>query len=160
MLDIHSVYNVAFALTNYRSKAFYETVRSIQDIADTLILDLPENVPIVLTEILTEGTEWGDECWNRIGQLAEKRGPIFMVHIHCDLEENKQRILSEERDLKRKPRDPTMVQRNHDDAAVLVGNDCENFLLLDVTKLTAVEAASQLADWLGTIDKTIRVRQG
>jgi len=149
LLDIHSVYNVAFALTQFRSKAFYETVRSIQDIADALILELPEKVPIVLTEILNEGPEWSDECWNRIKHLAEKRGPIFMVHIHCDLDENKRRILNEERDLKRKPRDPAMVQRNHDSPSALVGSNCKNFLQLDVTKLTAKEAAIELAGWLG-----------
>ncbi|MBL4727595.1 MAG: hypothetical protein JKY83_13210 [Rhizobiaceae bacterium] len=103
MLDIHSVYNVAFALTNYRSKAFYQTVRSIQDIADA-------------------------------------------------------RILSEDRDLQRKPCDPAMVQRNHDSASELMGSECDNFMLLDTTKLSAIEAAGQIADWLDANDKTIKGR--
>lgn len=30
LLDIHSVYNVAFALTEFRSEAFYDIIRAVQ----------------------------------------------------------------------------------------------------------------------------------
>jgi hypothetical protein len=38
LLDNHSVYNVAFALTEFRSDAFYETVRAVRAIAYDRIL--------------------------------------------------------------------------------------------------------------------------
>jgi len=34
LLDNHCIYNVAFALTQFKSPAFYDAVRSVQKIAD------------------------------------------------------------------------------------------------------------------------------
>jgi hypothetical protein len=104
---------VAFALTEFRSAAFYETIRSIWKIADARIIELPDTVPIILTEALTEGSAWANESWARIMLLADARGPLSVVNIECELEENRRRIQSAERDLKRKPRDPAMADRNH-----------------------------------------------
>ncbi|MEO1223304.1 MAG: AAA family ATPase [Pseudomonadota bacterium] len=148
LLDIHSVYNIAFALTEYRTEAFYDTVRAVQSIADERVLALPPEVPIVLTEILTKGSDWADECWRRLMTLAEARRPLCMVHLRCDLEENKRRIHSEGRRLTRKPRDPAMAERNQEGGAVLMGRDIANYLALDVTKLSAYHAASEIASWL------------
>jgi hypothetical protein len=42
------------ALTEFRSDAFYETVRAVQAVADARILKLPADVSVVLTETLTQ----------------------------------------------------------------------------------------------------------
>ena len=39
LLDNHSVFNVAFALTEFKSPAFYDTVRAVREIAYRRILD-------------------------------------------------------------------------------------------------------------------------
>ena len=150
LLDNHSVYGVAFALTEVKSEAFYETIRGVQSIADERILALPRDVPVVLTDVLTESSDWADECWHRVLELASVRGLLCVVHLHCELEENKRRIKSEERSIKRKPRDPAMAQRNQEGGAVLMGADVPNFLALDVTDLSAHEAASEIKSWLDT----------
>lgn len=49
LLDNHSVYNVAFALTDVRSSAFYDTVRAVRSIAYGRALELARDVPLVLT---------------------------------------------------------------------------------------------------------------
>jgi hypothetical protein len=41
LLDIHSVYNIAFALTKFRSPEFIGTVEQIEAIAHDLIRKLP-----------------------------------------------------------------------------------------------------------------------
>lgn len=151
LLDVHSVYNVAFALTEYRSEAFYDTVRAVQAIAEARILALPLSVPVVLTEILTPASDWGIENWGRVLDLAAKRPPLCMVHVICALDENKRRIQSEARDQMRKPRDPDMAQRNHEGGAELMGADVPNCLSLDVTNLSAHAAASRIAAWLKTV---------
>jgi cytidylate kinase len=33
LLDNHTIYNPAFALTEFRSPAFYDTVRAVRDVA-------------------------------------------------------------------------------------------------------------------------------
>ncbi|MCZ4092453.1 hypothetical protein [Sinorhizobium psoraleae] len=53
LLDIHSVYNVAFALAEFKSPEFIETVEKIEAIAHDLILKLPAEIPVVLTTVLT-----------------------------------------------------------------------------------------------------------
>lgn len=155
LLDIHSVYNVAFALTDFKSDAFYETIRSVQEIADRRIFDLPAGVPVVLTEILTEGPAWSDECLQRLLELGRKRGPILMVHLHCDLQENKRRIMGQSRKGARKPLDPDMAERNQTGGAVLVGADWPHFLSLDVTSLSAEAAANRIAEWSESVTTTI-----
>ncbi len=150
LLDNHSLYNIAFALTEFKSDSFYQTIRASQTIADELICGLPAGTPIILTEVLTEGSAWADECWARILRLAQERGPLFVVHIHCALAENKKRIQGADRALRRKPRDPKMAARNHGNAAVLMGAEQSNYIQLDVTNLSAKDAAQRIMRWIKT----------
>ena len=41
LLDNHSIYNVAFAVTEFRTPAFYQTVRPVRDVAYARLLELP-----------------------------------------------------------------------------------------------------------------------
>lgn len=149
LLDIHSVYNVAFALTDFRSPDFYYATGVIEDLADELISRLPVDVPLIFTTILTENAARGaDDDMARFARRAGGRGPLRMVHLTCDLEENKRRIMSPDRAGMRKPRDPQMAQRNHDGAAVLSGGDLGHLLRLNVTRLSAEEAALDIACWI------------
>lgn len=151
LLDIHSVYNVAFALTEFKSPEFVEAVEKIEAIAHDLILKLPERVPVVLTTVLAGDSDWGDAEWGRIVRLGQARGPLYVVHVHCDLEENIRRIEAVGRAAKRKPRDADMAKRNHEHGKLLAGIDEANLLKLDVTKLSAREAANAVADWVNAI---------
>lgn len=150
MIDIHSVYNLAISLTEFGSPAFFETIRPIQDIADNRVKDLPIETPVVFTEILTnDGGDWNDECWHRLLQLAKHRGPLTLVNLHCDVDENKRRIQNAGRAIKRKPRSPEFAQRIRDKQNVLLTPSETPFLSLDITKLTASEAARQIDLMIG-----------
>ena len=148
LLDIHSIYNVAFALTNFRSPEFREAVENVEAVAHDLILKLPRDEPVVLTTVLAGESEWGKAEWHRMEQLGKARPPFCVVHIECDLEENIRRIQSSERDLKRKPREPEMARRNQADAKDLLGMDCDNLLKLDTTLMSATEAAAKIRRWV------------
>ena len=147
LLDIHSVYNVAFALTEFKSPEFIETVEQIEAIAHDLILKLPVEKPVVLTTVLAGSDEWGDQEWRRIVELGQHRPPLLVVHVTCDLEENKRRIASEERVAKLKLRDPAVATRNHADAKPLLGLDEDRLLTLDATNMTPAEAAKTISAW-------------
>jgi cytidylate kinase len=41
LLDNHAIYNVAFRLTEFRSAAFYDTVRAVRDIASSVSRKFP-----------------------------------------------------------------------------------------------------------------------
>jgi hypothetical protein len=147
LLDIHSVYNVAFALTEFKSPEFIATVEKIEAIAHDLILALPPEIPVVLTTVLAGTSDWGDAEWQRIVQLGRVRGPLLVVHIHCDLDENIRRIEAPGRGAKRKPRDGDMARRNHARGETLAGMDETNLLRLDVTGLSPTDAATEIATW-------------
>ncbi len=147
MLDIHSVYNVAFALTEFKSPEFVETVEQIEAIAHNLIRKLPAEQPVVLTTVLA-GTDGRAEAeWARIVELSKQRPPLYVVHVSCDLEENKRRIASEERILKQKLRDPEVAIRNQAGATPLLGLDANRLLQLDTTDMTPTTAAKKISVW-------------
>jgi len=151
LLDIHSVYNVAFALTEFKSPEFRETVAKVETIAHELILKLPVGQPVVLTTVLAGSGEWGDEEWGRIVALGQARPPFCVVHVECSLEENIRRIQLEERDMKRKPRDPEMAKRNQSEAKTLYGGDAVNLLKIDTTGMTPSASGNAIRNWLRTI---------
>lgn len=148
LLDIHSVYNIAFALTEFKSPEFIETVEKIETIAHDLIRKLLAEVTVVLTTVLTGGSEWGNAEWSRIVRLGLERPPLAVVHLHCDLDENIRRIEAGGRAAKRKPRDTEMARRNHAQRKVLAGIEEPNLLQLDVTQLSSRDAATTIAKWL------------
>ncbi len=147
MLDIHSVYNVAIALTEFKSPEFIETVERIEAIAHELIRALPAEQPVVLTTVLTGRSEWADRQWDRIVELGRERPPFQVVHVACDLAENERRIASAGRAAKRKLRDPEVAVRNQTGAESLRGLDATHLLTLDTTSMTAGGAADEIAAW-------------
>ena len=147
LLDIHTIYNVAFALTEFRSPEFVETVEAIEAIAHKLILRLPIGVPVVLTTVLAGEGDWGDAEWSRIAELGRTRPPFLVVHVLCDLDENIRRIQSPERGEKRKPQDPEMARRNQSQGKPLKGDDARHLLKLDTTSMSAADAARAIAAW-------------
>lgn len=147
MLDIHSVYNVAFALTEFKSPEFVETVEEIEAIAHRLIRKLPAQQPVVLTTVLAGTDERANNEWRRIVELGQERPPFCVVHVSCDLDENKRRIASEERILKLKLRDPAVAVRNQLGAQPLLGLDESHLLTLDTTGMTPLEAAQEISAW-------------
>ncbi len=151
MLDIHSIYNVAFALTEFKSPEFIETVEQIEGIAHNLIRKLPADEPVIITTVLAGEDEWGDQEWRRIAELGAERPPFLVVHLTCSLDENKRRIASEDRILKHKLRDPAVAVRNQTEAKPLLGLDEPDLLTLDTTDMTPLAAARAIAEWAGAI---------
>ena len=148
LLDNHSIYNIALALTEFKSVAYYETLRAVRAIAYQRVLELPVGVPVVLTNAHLSGSDWGNECWDAVINLARAREvPLFIVVMECSPEENARRIQGLDREEKRKPRDPTMFRGNIE-GRPLLDRGGDQLLRLDVTHLAAGEAAMQMADWI------------
>ena len=148
LLDNHTIYNVAFALTEFRSNEFYDTVRAVRDIAYRRVLDLPVAVPVILTNWYSRDSGWGNENWDEIIALARKRGSrLNVVVLTCSPEENARRIQSSDRAAKRKPRDPDMIAANRN-GRELLDRGGDRLLRLDVSNLSAEAAARDIARWI------------
>ncbi|MEM8700269.1 MAG: AAA family ATPase [Pseudomonadota bacterium] len=148
LLDIHTVYNVAFALTEFKTPEFREAVERVEEIAHGLVLKLPAGIPVVLTTVIAGDGEWGNAEWKRLEDLGAERPPFCVIHLSCDLEENIRRIGDPGRDGMRKPRDPDMARRNQEQAKPLAGLAARHLLKLDTTGLSAQASAQRIADWI------------
>jgi hypothetical protein len=60
LLDSHTIYNVAFSVTDFGAPTFYDTVRSVRDIAFERVAELPATVPVVMTNAYAD-TPFGNE---------------------------------------------------------------------------------------------------
>jgi len=147
LLDIHTLYNLAFAMTEFRSPEFWETVAQVEAIAHKLVLARPMDEPTVFTTVLTTKTDRERREWQKLVDLARARPPLCVVHVGCDLDENIRRITSEGRASSRKPQDPEMARRNHANAEPLAGLDAPRLLELDTTGMTPKDAAQAIAQW-------------
>ncbi len=152
LLDVHTEYNLAFALTEFRSDAFYQTIRDVWAISDPLVAALPPEKSLIMTEIFTEENfgdgAWGEENWNHIRKLSTSRGALTWVNLHCAPDENKRRIQSFERRVKRAPRTTDYVDRNHAGAPLYDGAAADFRFDLDVTDLPPEVAAEQIVRWI------------
>ena len=118
-----------------------------REIAYKRVLDLAKGIPVILTNAHFSDSAWGNECWDAVKELSRSRGvPLLIVVFDCSVEENARRIQSLDRELKRKPRDPTMFRGNAEERPLL-DRDGDHLLRLDITDLTAEEAATQVGDW-------------
>jgi len=148
VLDNHSVYNVALVLCELKSPDYYETVRAVRDIAYKRIAALPTDIPVILTNAHAESSKWGRESWEALCDLAHARGSsLVSVVLTCDPDENARRIQSDDRRLARKPTAPDLFPGNRNGLPRL-DEDCTASFGLDVTDLSAAEAASSIAAWL------------
>lgn len=155
LLDNHSIYNVAFALTEVKSDAYYGAVRAVRDVAYDLVRTLPPEVPVILTNAHAADSAWGNACWDEAIALARETGRAHaVILLDCSRAENARRIQSEGRDAQRKPRQPTLFRQAPTDRPLIArGADC--LFQIDVTALSAAEAAAAMGDWLET---TLRPR--
>jgi predicted kinase len=150
LLDNHSIYNVAFALTEYKSPEYYETIRAVRAIAYNRLLELPPMLPVILTNAHFQSSKWGNECWDAAINLAKRRGcPHFVIVLACSEKENARRIQSIGRAAKRKPRDPAFFTGDSQGRQLLDRGGDET-LRLDVTHYSAEEAAQEIAVWLAS----------
>lgn len=147
LLDIHTTHNLAFALTEFKSHAFFDTVDRVETMAHGLIRDLAPDVPVLMTTVLAGDAARAVTEWEKIENLGRDRPPFRVVHIHCSLEENLKRITGDSRKGARKPQDPQMAHRNQADAKPLAGSDAALLLKLDTTDLTPEEAADAILNW-------------
>ncbi|MGB3555486.1 MAG: AAA family ATPase [Jannaschia sp.] len=148
LLDAHTLYNLAFALTDKGSKAFEDCVWKLRGIARDSVLALPANTPVVLTDAVFDDSAWGNVIWDDTIALARDRGgPFVVVILDCDPAENERRLGSPERMGKRKPMDGSVLSPNrYERRPICRGADA--LLELDTTDLSADETAERIETWL------------
>ncbi len=148
VIDNHSVYNVGLSLTEFKSPAFYEAVRGVRAVAARCIADMPREMPLVMTNAHFADSDWGRENWDAFNGFARQRGlPLAVVVLDCSREEQVRRIVGESRIGKGALRDPAVVPAEGQ-ARPLLDDGGDRQMRLDVTALSAAQAALVIRDWL------------
>ncbi|MDO9431843.1 MAG: AAA family ATPase [Phenylobacterium sp.] len=146
LLDNHTIYDVAFALADFRSAAWDSLARGVRDVAFAGVEALPPQVPVVTTNACSD-SDWGREMWQAMLSLAARRGSRFLViSMNCAPEENARRLSSEGRS-GGKMTDPLALEAYRRNWSLLEdGGDA--LLRLDCTDLSAEESATAILEWV------------
>ena len=147
LLDNHAIFNVAFSLCEFRTPAFYETVRAVREIAFMRITALGSEIPVTLTSAYAD-TPFGRENWAAIRKTADTRGSqLCIVVLDCSLDENLRRLQTPDRARLRKLVDPAPLMTARGNNRLLdTGGD--HLLRFDISQLTAEESAKRILEWL------------
>jgi hypothetical protein len=147
LLDSHTIYNVAFRLTEFKSEEFYATVRAVRDIAFHRVAEIPASVPIILTNAYAD-TDWGNENWDAVIELARRRkSQLYVVVLDCSLEENLRRVQAAEREYLGKLRDPDKLAKSRN-GRTLLDRDADHLLYIDNSSLDPAACAQRIVDWI------------
>lgn len=102
---------------------------------------------IIFTNALAAELPEDVERFNAVQELAAiMEYPFVPVLITCARDENARRIVSEDRALKTKPRDPALLDQLRSQYTIVHDQYHPNALTLDNTNLDAYSAAKMIAD--------------
>jgi hypothetical protein len=153
LLDNHAMYDVAFALADFRSPAWDEIARGVREVAFRGVEAISPSIPIITTNACSD-SDWGNEMWAAMLAMARRRGSRFLVvSLACSPGENARRVQSEDRK-GGKMSDPIALEAYRGRWRLLEdGGDA--LLRLDCTDLSPDMAADRIALWVGGGDLVI-----
>jgi shikimate kinase len=150
LLDNHTVLNVGKALAREGSPEFYALVRAVRSVAFEAILELPQAVPVVFTNVVARGGASGflEENWRAIIELADARkSDLYSVTLTCSAVENARRIVGVDRALLGKRQDPEILEELAN-TRVLFDDGAKYRLAVDNSSLSPMQTASKIRGWI------------
>lgn len=151
LVDNHSIYNLAFALTEPKSEAYFETLRAVRAIAFQRVMELPADTPVVITNAHMTDSAWGNANWDAVIDLARARGAkLAVVVLDVAAAENDRRIAAPDRALKRKLQDPAKFAGNRA-GRPLIDRGGDHTLRFDTTDLTVEETTARVIAWVRSL---------
>ena len=153
LLDNHTIINVAKALTDYGSPAYYDAIRSVRDVAFQCVSALPRHVPVILTNVIATGSpgDFAEEYWRTIRSLAVKRRtPLLSVALDCEPTEQARRIVSAERRALKKMREQADIV-NVRIRRSLFDDGADYCISIDNTDLSPAQCAEKIIAWARAI---------
>ena len=147
LVDNHTIANPAFVSTSFGSPEFYDTVRAVRTLTFARLRELPPTTNIIITSAPSRSlARWRELQAANKTLAAHRQTPLLGVHLRCSAEEGERRIKMTDRALLRKITNPEVLNDGFERAVSL--DHCDGELDLDVTSLTASEAAARIMAWL------------
>lgn len=156
VVDNHYANNVIFALVGADGKAplgpevWAQVSRVREAVLDTVETLSPQEWSFVFTHVLIDDPA-DAELFARVEQIAAARSSrLVPVRLTCRVDELTRRVVDPDRTKRLKWRDPDGL-RNYVATRPLLRVDHAELLELDVTDLTAAEAAAAVFDHLSSV---------
>lgn len=110
LIDNHLVIDLVLAVCERGSPHYSSMIKRINDVILEQIAETPDKTFIFTNALATEIS--GDrERFEQFSQFTKNKNlPFVQIFLDCDLEENKKRIISENRKLKGKLLDPNEIE--------------------------------------------------
>ncbi len=152
LIDNHTINNPVFSAvrtdgkTKLPDEIWDKTDQIRQIVLDTIKEIAPAEFNYVFTNVALNEDEDDRSEFAKVAALAADRGGHYVpVHLHCDPEENKKRIDSEERNKAWKTTDPNVVDK-YSSNFTLLETGSPNQFAIDVTNLDPKETAALILD--------------
>lgn len=152
LVDNHSYTNAIFSISkNYDHPKHEEYRLKVRNIVLEAMGEIcPKGESFIFTNVISKGEE--DSYYKPVEKLATTREALFIpVTLSCDLNENKKRIANPFRKEYLKTLNPEAVQQIANLGLPEIKHP--NLLQLDVTKLSAADAAVQIIEHANHICK-------
>jgi shikimate kinase len=147
LIDNHLLIDLVTTVCERQSPDYPVMIKKIMEIVLEQVAETPNEVFIFTNALATESRN-DRERFEQIRRAAEKRKtPFVQIWLTCDLEENKRRIVSENRRLKGKLIDPHELEKL-DRKYKIYHPPAEFSLSIDTTNLTADEIADRISNHL------------
>lgn len=131
----------------------WDKVSSVWDIVfDTIIEIADPAFSFVLTNVLLHEEQADQDRFRKVAERVSKRdGTLLPVRLLCDLDENKRRIVSPDRNERLKTISSNGLERLHEERSILTP-DHPHTTTLDVTELGPEETASRIVEVATDLD--------
>lgn len=154
LIDNHLLHDVAIACAGLEDPQRWPLYEDVRSAAYRTLAGRPAAESFVMTNALCVGSERERRAWDHVVDLAMARGaPLVPVVLEAGIEENARRI----RDAGRGPRkltDPALL-RSFVACDSIQRPDVPELLILDVTALSAEQAAARIRDHLARVGADI-----
>ena len=98
MLDNHTLHDVAIRLCDRGTPEYWDLYYQVRDVAYHRVRAMPAGQTLVMTNALLAESAREREAWEAVKQLAADRSDALVaVTLECSLDENVQRVRSDER---------------------------------------------------------------
>jgi hypothetical protein len=150
LIDNHLLHDVAIACAGLDDPQRWPLYEEVRAAAYRTLAGRPAAESFVMTNALCVGSERERQAWDHVVDLATaRRAPLVPVVLEAAIEENARRVADAGRG-PRKLTDPAVLRSfvTHDS---IQRPDVPELLILDVTALSAEQAAARIRDRLARI---------
>lgn len=149
LIDNHLLIDLVVAICDRGSKEYLAMLKKIMNVVLEQTAENPNQI-FIFTNALAAESEGDKERFNQIKSFAQNRKiPFVQILITCDLEENKRRIVSENRQLKGKLMDADELEKLWKYTIYHPSNELA--FEINTTNLSPETSAGKIKDYLDSI---------